>query len=237
MAIMKPDDIDELFSELTKESRAKYAEYTAQNIKPTYIELEVGKYELDIAIQTISTSQLVYDERQRTYFVYCKPFQPFVNNIIRHWDANTFPQLKLALVSATTNKVAIMHVSGVEVTKQVMDTSAAVSITLELDKESNTNDIISTGILMKMNVLADVYDLDDELITKRAIAKQYEDAVTAARHIKEIEDQKKAEVDMGMSYKEVFSALTALSKTDSSLAYADPDDVIRKFLSVIMKAD
>ena len=238
MAIMKPDDIDELFSELTKESRAKYAEYTAQNIKPKYIELVAGKYALNnVIVQSISTSQLKYDEHQRTYFVYCKPFQPFVNNIIRHWDAGTIRPLKLALVSATTNKVAIMHVGGVKVTKHMLDMTTEISITLELDKESNTDDINSTGIRMKMNVLGNDYELGDELITKRAIAKQYEDAVTAARHIKEIEDQKKADAEKVSSYKEVFSALTALSKTDSSLAYADPDAMISKFLSVIMKAD
>lgn len=37
---MEHDDIDELFSELKKESLAKY---TAQNIKPTYIELKSGR--------------------------------------------------------------------------------------------------------------------------------------------------------------------------------------------------
>lgn len=233
---MEHDDIDKLFSELTKESRAKYAEYTAQNIKPKYIELVAGKYALNnVIIQSISTAQLKYDEHQRTYFVYCKPFQPFVNNIIRHWGGSSFSQLKLALVSATTNKVAIMHVASAEATKQVMDNTTMLSITLELDKESNTDDINSTGIRMKMNVLGSDYELDDELTTKRAMAKQREDAVARAvtQRIKEIEDQKKAEVEMGMSYKEVFSALTALSKTDSSLAYADPDAVISKFLSVI----
>jgi hypothetical protein len=157
MAIMKPDDIDELFSELKKESLVKYA---PQNIKPKHITLEPGKYALgDVVVQTISTSQLEYDEQQRTYFVHCTPFQPFVNDVIRYWDA--WP-LKLGLVSATTNKVAIMHVSGVKVTKQVMDMSTVVSITLELDKESNTDDINSTGIRMKMNVLGDDYEFSDD---------------------------------------------------------------------------
>ena len=208
--------------------------YAAQNIKPKYIELKSGRraHRGDI-VQTIYTSQLVYDEQHRTYLVYCKPLQPFVNDVIRYWEAGTIRPLKLGLVSATTDKVAIMHVSGVKVTKQVMDATTVVSIALELDKESNTNDIISTGIRMKMNVLGNDYELDDELITKRAIAKQYEDAVTAARHIKEIEDQKKADAEKVSRYKDVLSALTELSKTDSSLEYA----VIRKFLSVIMKAD
>ena len=232
---MEHDDIDKLFSEMIKESSVKYA---LQNIKPKHIKLEPGKYALGrFVVQSISTSQLEYDEQQRTYFVHCTPFQPFVNNIISHWGTSVVPQLKLALVSATTNNVAIMHVTNAEVTKRVMDNSTMLSITLELDKESNTNDIISTGIRMKMNVLADVYDLDDELITKRAIAKQYEDAVTAARHIKEIEDQKKADAEKASSYNEVLSALTALAKTDSSLEYADPDAMIRKFLSVITQTN
>lgn len=161
---MEHDDIDKLFSELKNESRVKYA---PQNIKPTYIELEVGKYELDIAIQTISTSQLVYDEHHRTYLVYCKPLQPFVNNIIRYWEAGAVRPLKLGLVSATTNKVAIMHVSGVEVTKQVMDATTVVSIALELDKESNTDDINSTGIRMKMNVLGDDYEMSNPFLFEK----------------------------------------------------------------------
>lgn len=165
MAIKKPDDIDELFSELKKESLVKYA---SQNIKPTYIELESSKRALSLPlgggiIQTISTSQLVYDEQHRTYLVYCKPLQPFVNDVIRYWEAGTIRPLKLGLVSATTDKVAIMHVSGVKVTKQVMDATTVVSIALELDKEFNTNDINSTGIRMKMNVLGDDYELYDAL--------------------------------------------------------------------------
>lgn len=199
---MEHDDINELFSELKKESLVKY---TAQNIKPKYIELEAGKYALDIAIQTISTSQLVYDEQHRTYLVYCKPLQPFVNDVIRYWEAGTVRPLKLGLVSATTNKVAIMHVSGVKVTKQVMNATTVVSIALELDKESNTNDIISTGIRMKMNVLADVYDLDDALTSKRTIAKQCDDAVARAlsQRIKEIEDQKTAKAEDEVNYKAI----------------------------------
>lgn len=236
MAIMKPDDIDELFSELKKVPLVKYA---AQNIKPKYIELEAGKYALDIAIQTISTSQLEYDEHQRTYFVYCKPFQPFVNDVIRYWEAGAVRPLKLGLVSATTNKVAIMHVSGVKVTKQAMDASTVVSIALELDKESNTNDIISTGIRMKMNVLGNDYELGDALKAKRARAKQYDNAVAraVAQRTKEIEDQKRAKAEDEMHYKAVFSALTALSKMDSSLGTLDPNDMISKFLSVIKKSD
>ena len=240
MAIMKPDDIDKLFSELKNESRVKYA---PQNIKPKHITLEPGKYALDdVVVQTISTSQLEYDEQQRTYFVHCTPFQPFVNDVIRYWDAIAVPPLKLALVSATTNKVAIMHVSGVKVTKQVMDMSTVVSITLELDKESNTDDINSTGIRMKMNVLGDDYEFSDELTAitaKRVITKQYKDAEahSAAKRAKEIEDQKKAEEEKAMIYKDVLSALAGLSKTDSSLAYADPNGMISKFLSVIKKID
>lgn len=170
MAIKKPDDIDELFSELKKESLVKYA---AQNIKPTYIELESSKRALSLPlgggiIQTISTSQLVYDEQHRTYLVYCKPLQPFVNDVIRYWEAGTIRPLKLGLVSATTDKVAIMHVSGVKVTKQVMDATTVVSIALELDKEFNTNDINSTGIRMKMNVLGDDYELYDALTFEKS---------------------------------------------------------------------
>ena len=231
MAIMKPDDIDELFSELKNESKVKHA-------KPKYIELESGKRALrGGVIQTISTSQLEYDADQRTYFVYCKPLQPFINDVIRYWDAGTIRPLKLALVSATTNKVAIMHVGGVKVTKHMLDMTREISITLELDKESNTDDINSTGIRMKMNVLGDDYEFSDELTAKHAIAKQYKDAVTAARHIKEIEDQKKADAEKASSYNEVLSALTALAKTDSSLEYADPNGMIRKFLSVITQTN
>lgn len=201
---MEHDDIDELFSELKKESLAKY---TAQNIKPTYIELESSKRVLrgDI-IQTISTSQLEYDEQHRTYFVYCKPFHPFVNNIIRYWGASTVRPLKLGLVSATTNRVAIMHVSGVKVTKQAIDASTVVSITLELDKESNSNDIISTGIRMKMNVLGNEYELGDALKAKRARAKQYDNAVAraVAQRTKEIGDQKELKQRMRCTTKPFF---------------------------------
>lgn len=228
---MKPDDIDKLFSELKNESRVKYV---PQNIKPKHIKLEPGKYALsNVVVQTISTSQLEYDEQQRTYFVHCTPFQPFVNDIIRYWDAGAVCPLKLGLVSATTNKVAIMHVSGVKVTKQVMDMSTVVSITLELDKESNTDDINSTGIRMKMNVLGDDYEFSDELTAKHVIAKQYKDAEahSASKRAKEFEDQKKAEEEKAMIYKEVLSALAGPSKTDSSLAYADPNGMISKFLS------
>ena len=261
MAIKKPDDIDELFSELKKESLVKYA---AQNIKPKYIELKSGRraHRGDI-VQTIYTSQLEYDEQQRTYLVYCKPLQPFVNDVIRYLDAGAVRPLQLGLVSSTTDKVAIMHVSDVEVTKQVMDMSTLVSIDLVLDKEHNDAAINSTGIRMKMNVLADAYNLGDEvtfekkregvvkgmdwtqpitsaagdfkITTKSNITKQYDDAV--ARRIKEIEDQKKAEEEKASSYNEVLSALTELAKTDSSLEKLDPNGMISKFLSVIKKID
>jgi chaperonin GroEL (HSP60 family) len=56
-------------------------------------------------------------------------------------------------------------------------------------------------------------------------------------YAKEIEDQKKAEEEKAMIYKDVLSALTEISKTDSSLAYADPNGMISKFLSVIKKID
>ena len=184
----------------------------------------------DVVVQTISTSQLEYDEQQRTYFVHCTPFQPFVNDVIRYWDAGVVRSLKLGLVSATTNKVAIMHVSGVKVTKQVMDISTVVSITLELDKESNTDDINSTGIRMKMNVLGDDYEFSDELTAKRVIAKQYDDALAVAQRIKEIEAQKKADAEKASRYKDVLSALAGLSKTDSSSEKLDPNGMIGKFL-------
>lgn len=266
MAIKKPDDIDELFSELKKESLVKYA---AQNIKPKYIELESSKRALrSVIVQTISTSQLEYDEQQRTYFVYCKPLQPFVNDVIRYWEAGAVRPLKLGLVSATTDKVAIMHVSDVEVTKQVMDASTVVSIALELDKESNSNAINSTGIRMKMNVLGNDYELGDALTFEKkreGVVKgmdyswsDWTQPITSAtgdfkittksniakqyedavaRRIKEIEDQKKAEDEKVMSYKAVLDTLTELSKTDSSSEKLDPNDVISKFLSVIKKID
>jgi hypothetical protein len=157
MAIIKTDDIDELFSEMKKESLVKYA---AQNIKPKYIELESSKRALrNVIIQTISTSQLEYDEQRRTYFVCCKPLQPFVNDVIRYWEAGAVRPLKLGLVSATTDKVAIMHVSGIEVIKQPATMANVVSIDFILDKEHNTNDINSTGIRMKMHVLVDEFEI------------------------------------------------------------------------------
>ena len=266
MAIKKPDDIDELFSELKKESLVKYA---AQNIKPKYIELKSGRraHRGDI-VQTIYTSQLEYDEQQRTYLVYCKPLQPFVNDVIRYLDAGAVRPLKLGLVSSTTDKVAIMHVSDVEVTKQVMDMSTLVSIALVLDKEHNDDAINSTGIRMKMNVLADAYNLGDEVtfekkregvvkgmdyswsdwtqpitsaagdfkITTKSNITKQYDDAVA-RRIKEIEDQKKAEEEKASSYNEVLSALTELAKTDSSLEKLDPNGMISKFLSVIKKID
>lgn len=267
MAIIKTDDIDELFSELKNESRVKYA---AQNIKPKYIKLEPGKCALgNVVLQSISTYQLEYDEQQRTYFVYCKPVQPFVNNIISHWGSSAIPQLKLALVSATTNKVAIMHVAGAEVTKQVMDDAKMLSITLELDKEHNTNDINSTGIRMKMNVLVDEFEMSNPFVSEKkgkALIHSFDDVwwsdcadmiTTAnddfrattksivtkqyedavARRIKEIENQKKAEDENVMSYKAVLDTLTELSKTDSSSEKLDPNGMISKFLSVIKNID
>lgn len=231
MVITKIDDVDKLFSELTKESQIKAPKPNAE-----YIELKSGRraHRGDI-VQTIYTSQLVYDEQHRTYLVYCKPLQPFVNDVIRYWEAGTIRPLKLGLVSATTDKVAIMHVSGVKVTKQVMDATTVVSIALELDKESNTNDINSTGIRMKMNVLGDDYEWDDVRTFKSTIAKQYEDAV--ARRIKEIENQKKAEDENVMSYKALSDTLTELSKMDSSLGTLGANGLISKFLSVIKKSD
>ena len=129
------DDIDELFSELKNEPNVK-----APKPKPEYIKLELSEYALSgpfgqYKIQTISTSQLEYNEQLRTYFVNCVSFWPFVNDVIRAKSGASFPQLKLGLISATTDKIAIMHVSGVEVTKQLMDMTNLVSIDFVLDKE------------------------------------------------------------------------------------------------------
>jgi hypothetical protein len=160
MAIIKTDDIDELFSELKYKSKI-----TAPKPKQAYIELKlseyalgdpVGKYRI---IQTISTSQLEYNEQCRAYFVNCAPFQPFVTNVICVKSVDVFPQLKIALKSATTNKIAIMHVSGIEVIKQPATMANVVSIDFILDKEHNTNDINSTGIRMKMHVLVDEFEI------------------------------------------------------------------------------
>ena len=160
MAIIKTDDIDELFSELKYKSKI-----TAPKPKQEYIELKlseyalgdpVGKYRI---IQTISTSQLEYNEQNRAYFVNCAPFQPFVNDVIRAKAGGAFPQLKLALKSATTDKIAIMHVSGVEIIKQPATMANVVSIDFILDKEHNTNDINSTGIRMKIHVLVDEFEI------------------------------------------------------------------------------
>lgn len=273
MAITQIDDIDKLFSELKKEPKIK-----APKPKSEYIELELsecavsgpfGQYKV---VQTISTSQLEYNEQLRTYFVNCAPFQPFVNDVIRAKRSASFPQLKLGLISATTDKIAIMHVSGVEVTKQLMDMTNLVSIDFVLDKENNVDAINSTGIRMKMNVLVDEFQMSDPFefekkhrdtikythvpyadfggaitaangdfrgTTKIDVAKQCEDAVAraVAQRIKEIEDQKKAAAEDVINYNAVVSALTAISKTDSSLGTLDANDVISKFLSVIKKSD
>lgn len=168
MAIIKTDDIDELFSELKYKSKIK-----APKPKPEYIELElsgytlgdpVGKYRI---IQTISTSQLEYNEQHRTYFVNCAPFQPFVSDVIRAKACGPFPQLKLALKSATTDKIAIMHVSGVEVIKQAANMTNLVSIDFVLDKENNVDAINSTGIRMKMNVLVDEFEMSNPFVFEK----------------------------------------------------------------------
>lgn len=160
MAIKKPDDIDELFSEMKSDVKIK-----APKTNSEYIELELSEYASLVGpfaeykiIQTISTSQLEYNEQQRTYFVNCAPFQPFVNDVIHAKSGGSFTQLKLALKSATTDKIAIMHVSGVEVIKQAANMTNLVSIDFVLDKENNVNAINSTGIRMKMNVL--VYEFE-----------------------------------------------------------------------------
>ena len=260
MDIKRGDDIDELFSELTKAP------------KPEYIRLALSEYASSVGpfgeykiLQSISTSQLEYNEQQRIYFVDCVPFQPFMTDVIRHWDASTFPQLKLALVSATTDKVAIMHVSGVEVLKQAVNMTNLVSIDFVLDKEHNSDAINSTGIRMKMNVLVDEFEMSDLFKKKRKdtikythnpyvglggaitttnayfhdtpksdVTRQCDDAVTRAlsQRIKEIEDQKTAKAEDEMSYKAIFSALTDLSKMDSSLGTLDANDLISKFLSL-----
>lgn len=257
MAITQIDDIDELFSELKRESKIK-----APKPNPGYIELKLSEYASPVGpfgeykiIQTISTSQLEYNEQQLTYFVNCVPFHPFVNDVIRAKSGGSFPQLKLALKSATTDKIAIMHVSGVEVTKQLMDMTNLVSIDFVLDKENNVDAINSTGIRMKMNVLVDEFEMSDPYVslggaittangyfhgtTKNDVTRQRDDAVARAlsQRIKEIEDQKTAKAEDEMSYKAIFSALTDLSKMDSSLGTLDANDMISKFLSVIKKSD
>ena len=267
MAIIKTDDIDELFSELEYKSKI-----TAPKPKQEYIELELSEYALDgpvskyRIIQTISTSQLEYNEQHRTYFVNCAPFQPFVNDVIRAKVGGAFPLLKLALKSATTDKIAIMHVSGVEVIKHAANMTNLVSIDFVLDKENNVDVINSTGIRMKMNVLVDEFEMSNPFEKKgKGIIKGMDagwavwgDMITTAnddfrvttkssvtkqyedavaRRIKEIEDQKKAEEEKVMSYKAVLDTLTELSKTDSSSEKLDPNGMISKFLSVIKKID
>lgn len=124
----------------------------------------VGKYRI---IQTISTSQLEYNEQHRAYFVNCAPFQPFVNDVIRAKAGDAFPQLKLALKSATTDKIAIMHVSGVEVIKQAVNMTNLMSIDFVLDKENNVDVINSTGIRMKMNVLVDEFEMSNPFVFEK----------------------------------------------------------------------
>jgi hypothetical protein len=82
-----------------------------------------------------------------------------MTNVICVKSVDVFPQLKIALKSATTNKIAIMHVSGIEVIKQPATMANVVSIDFILDKEHNTNDINSTGIRMKMHVLVDEFEI------------------------------------------------------------------------------
>lgn len=221
MAITQIDDIDELFSELKMELKIK-----APKPNPGYIELKLSEYASSVGpfgeykiIQTISTSQLEYNEQRRTYFVNCVPFHPFVNDVIRAKSGGPFPQLKLALKSATTNKIAIMHVSGVEVTKQLMDMTNLVSIDFVLDKENNVDAINSTGIRMKMNVLVDEFQMSDPRVvwggaittngdfrstTKSDVTNHCEDAVAIAKRTKEIEDQKRAKAEDETHYKAVF---------------------------------
>ena len=147
MDIKRGDDIDELFSELTKAP------------KPEYIRLALSEYALPHTfgnyrrIPMISTSQLEYDEHRLRYFVNCAPFQPFVNDVIRAIPYGDFSQLNLALKSATTGKVAIVRICGTEVLKQRLNMTNVVSIYFELDKEHNDDVINSTGIRMKMTVL------------------------------------------------------------------------------------
>lgn len=286
MAIIKTDDIDELFSELKYKSKitapkpnSEYIELGFAKPNSEYIELELsefaslvgpfGEYKI---IQLISTSQLEYNEQLRTYFVNCAPFQPFVNDVIRAKGADGYPKLKLALKSATTDKIAIMHVRGVEVLKQAVNMTNLVSIDFVLDKENNVDTINSTGIRMKMNVLVDEFEMSDlfkkdridvikgmngvwsdwavpplrwnsdgnfHSTTKSHVTKHCEDAVAraVAQRTKEIEDQKTSKAEDEMSYKGIFSALTELSKMDSSLGTLDANDVISKFLSVIKKSD
>lgn len=75
--------------------------------------------------------------------------------------------------------------------------------------------------------------------TKSDVTRQCDDAVARAlsQRIKEIEDQKTAKAEDEISYKAIFSALTDLSKMDSSLGTLDANDLISKFLSVIKKSD
>lgn len=169
MAITQIDDIDEFFSELKNEPRIK-----ATKPNPEYIELELGEFASSVGpfgeykiIQSISTSQLEYNEQLRTYFVNCVQFTPFMTNVICAKSVDVFSQLKIALKSATTNKIAIMHVSGIEVIKRPATMANVVSIDFILDKEHNTNDINSTGIRMKMYVLVDEFEIGNPFVFEK----------------------------------------------------------------------
>ena len=176
MAIKFYDDIDELFSELKNEPNVK-----APKPKPEYIELKLSEYALCgpfghwKVIRTISTAQLDYDERASVYLVNCAPFQPFVTNVIcaksvdvfPQLKVDLFPQLKIALKSATTNKIAIMHVSGIEVIKDAANMTNLVSIDFVLDKEHNDNVVNSTGIRMKMNVLVGPCEMGNPFVFEK----------------------------------------------------------------------
>ena len=54
---MEHDDIDELFSEMKKESLVKYV---AQNIKPKYIELESSKRALSLPLVAAASRQFLH---------------------------------------------------------------------------------------------------------------------------------------------------------------------------------
>lgn len=171
MAIKFYDDSDKLSygmssDKLSYEMRSD-VKIKAPKPNSEYIELELSEYALGDTfgkyqiIQTISTAQLDYDEHASVYLVNCVQFKPFVTNVICVKSVDVFPQLKIALKSATTNKIAIMHVSGIEVIKQPATMTNVVSIDFILDKEHNPNDINSTGIRMKMNVLVNEFEMSN----------------------------------------------------------------------------
>ena len=174
MAIKFYDDSDKLSYEMRsgKLSYEMRSDVKIKAPKPNseYIELELSEYALGDTfskyriIQTISTSQLEYNEQHRAYFVNCAPFQPFVNDVIRAKAGGAIPLLKIALKSATTNKIAIMHVSGIEVIKDTANMTNLVSIDFVLDKENNVDVINSTGIRMKMNVLVNEFEMSNPFV-------------------------------------------------------------------------